>query len=396
MEEDRQIQEKPEVQRMSNEKEEPVQTMGEEEEEPVQTMGEEEEEPVQTMGEEEEEEPVQTMGEESEESVQTMGEEEEEPVQANCEEDESVQSKSNSSPSRAPSGFSAKLSARKGKGRPLPRPVKSEMENAFGVDFSKVRIHTDADAAKLNKQIKAQAFTHGNDIYFNDGKYDPTQTGSKRLLAHELTHVVQQGAAGTKIRRKKEVLSSTPVPRTYKKIIDDTGKVQHFEGAESGMTVIVLPDTVGEVPEGYHGKTSYSLAWNWPGWKSNAKDIVIQVDGKATVTLTIQTRYKKGVDPSVTSGYGRGTTPEDVKAGNTSLRFHEGTHGTEYLNYVRAHPVPRFNGKKGMTVEQFEAASAAFDKAMQKYKAAFDAYAKSHGRNHVDCVGTQADFCEDS
>jgi len=66
------------------------------------------------------------------------------------------------------------------------------LENKFGAPFKGVRIHTDPEAAKLCQSIQAQAFTHGYHIYFNQGKYQPHTTEGMRLLAHELTHVVQQ------------------------------------------------------------------------------------------------------------------------------------------------------------------------------------------------------------
>jgi hypothetical protein len=90
--------------------------------------------------------------------------------------------------------LSAALSGSKGSGTALPGPARSRMEAAFGADFSGVRVHTGADAVQMNRQLHAQAFTHGRDIYFNAGKYDPASVDGQHLLAHELTHVVQQHA----------------------------------------------------------------------------------------------------------------------------------------------------------------------------------------------------------
>jgi hypothetical protein len=69
------------------------------------------------------------------------------------------------------------------------------MEPRFGADFSGVRVHTDRESAQMNRELSAQAFTHGRDIYMGEGKYNPGSDAGKRLLAHELTHVVQQGGA---------------------------------------------------------------------------------------------------------------------------------------------------------------------------------------------------------
>ncbi len=87
-----------------------------------------------------------------------------------------------------------KLNRAKGLGSPMDVDTRTGMESAFGKDFSEVRIHTDARAVQMNQDLNAQAFTHGNDIYFNEGKYNPQAQDGQHLLAHELTHTVQQGA----------------------------------------------------------------------------------------------------------------------------------------------------------------------------------------------------------
>lgn len=85
------------------------------------------------------------------------------------------------------------LRSMRGGGRPLPEGVRSYMEPRFGYDFSNVRIHTGARAAETARSLNARAFASKRDIVFNDGQFDPESTSGKRLLAHELTHVIQQG-----------------------------------------------------------------------------------------------------------------------------------------------------------------------------------------------------------
>ncbi len=97
----------------------------------------------------------------------------------------------------------SKLSNEHG-GQSLPKHVAQGMGQQIGADFSNVRIHTDSTAVQMNRDLGAKAFTHGKDIYFNEGNYNPTSTDGKRLLAHELTHTVQQGASGKKIQRNKD------------------------------------------------------------------------------------------------------------------------------------------------------------------------------------------------
>ena len=97
------------------------------------------------------------------------------------------------------------LQRSKGGGRPLAPPVRNQMESAFGADFSTVKVHTDTSAVQMNQALGARAFTNGADIYFNQGNYSVNNTEGKRLLAHELTHVVQQGASGARVGEQSSV-----------------------------------------------------------------------------------------------------------------------------------------------------------------------------------------------
>lgn len=80
----------------------------------------------------------------------------------------------------------------RGGGRPIDQGVRTRMESSFGTDFSGVRVHTDAKADALNQTLNARAFTTGQDIFFRQGRYNPGSSKGRELLAHELTHVVQQ------------------------------------------------------------------------------------------------------------------------------------------------------------------------------------------------------------
>ncbi|MBE9586601.1 DUF4157 domain-containing protein [Mucilaginibacter sp. JRF] len=88
--------------------------------------------------------------------------------------------------------FSNALQASASGGHAMDRDTGSFMSSRFGTDLSNVRIHTDSASASLSRQINARAFTYGNDIYFNSNQYKPNTTEGKHLLAHELTHTLQQ------------------------------------------------------------------------------------------------------------------------------------------------------------------------------------------------------------
>jgi hypothetical protein len=94
------------------------------------------------------------------------------------------------------------IESARGGGRPMDSGIRTNMEAAFGADFSGVRVHTGAQSDSLNKAVQARAFTTGQDIFFSGGEYDPGSSGGKELLAHELTHVVQQN--GPAVARKDE------------------------------------------------------------------------------------------------------------------------------------------------------------------------------------------------
>lgn len=91
-----------------------------------------------------------------------------------------------------------------GGGRALPEQVRQDMEPRFQADFSRVRIHTDESAARASRQVQARAFTVGERIYFAGGQFRPETGEGRELIAHELTHTIQQGAAPQAIQRTPE------------------------------------------------------------------------------------------------------------------------------------------------------------------------------------------------
>ncbi|WHZ15366.1 MAG: hypothetical protein OJF52_002210 [Nitrospira sp.] len=93
-------------------------------------------------------------------------------------------------------------------GRPLDRSTLAFMESRFGCDFSQVRVHTDAKAAESARTVEASAYTVGNDVVFGAGHYAPGTSAGRRLLSHELAHVVQQNTSVRLTQIQKESLSS--------------------------------------------------------------------------------------------------------------------------------------------------------------------------------------------
>ncbi|MEH2198734.1 eCIS core domain-containing protein [Nostoc sp.] len=86
----------------------------------------------------------------------------------------------------------ASINQARGGGQTMGDNIREPMEQAFGADFSGVKVHTDDRSDQLNRSIQARAFTTGQDVFFRQGEYNPGSRGGQELLAHELTHVVQQ------------------------------------------------------------------------------------------------------------------------------------------------------------------------------------------------------------
>ena len=97
-----------------------------------------------------------------------------------------------------------------GSGNRMDAETNSFMSNRFGSNFSEIKIHTDSESINLNRDLNARAFTVGRDIYFNEGEYQPASAQGKKLLAHELTHTIQQGrgAVGQVQRTPAEELAA--------------------------------------------------------------------------------------------------------------------------------------------------------------------------------------------
>jgi len=161
---------------------------------------------VQRQAEEEEEEKVQTKAVDSRipQAIQLQAEEEEEKVQTKLqrqaapeEDEEKVQTRAtDSGVPEVTQNLEERINAARGSGEALPGSVRASFEPHLGRDFGDVRVHRDSEADNLSRDLGAKAFTTGKDIFFRNSDYQPDSDDGKRLLAHELTHVVQQNALG--------------------------------------------------------------------------------------------------------------------------------------------------------------------------------------------------------
>jgi len=130
------------------------------------------------------------------------------------------------------------IQAKRGGGSALDAPVRGQMERAFQSDFSNVRIHQDGTSDSLNRSLEARAFTTGQDIFFRQGAYQPGTSGGRELIAHELTHVVQQ--TGDRVERKLQAKMSVSQP----------GDAYEVEADRMAQTVIRAETTPAATPQG--------------------------------------------------------------------------------------------------------------------------------------------------
>lgn len=146
-------------------------------------------------------------------------------------------------------------------GVPLGSTVRQFMEPRFGVDFSRVRIHANRRAAALSRSISARAFTHGRHVYFNEGEYQPDTHDGKRVLAHELTHVIQQGGS-------RSTQQPVAVPRAISAGTAGSAIIQRMGPLGAELRQNVAP--WGSGPTGSDYEVSTDAGSNLSGWQAYA------------------------------------------------------------------------------------------------------------------------------
>lgn len=150
-----------------------------------------------------------------------------------CEEDEKVQrkpltsfiqKKGGETGTVASDAVSSRIGSTKGSGNNMDSSTQSYMESRFDADFSNVKIHTGNDAVQMSNELNAQAFTVGSDIYFNSNRYNPSSNAGKHLLAHELTHTIQQeGNIGRKIQKRDMAFNPSVVAVQLRNAMEGLG-----------------------------------------------------------------------------------------------------------------------------------------------------------------------------
>jgi hypothetical protein len=252
---------------------------------------------------------------------------------SNCEEEEKVQMKGETT---ALVGFAAPQSVNdviNSGGQSLDRSTRNFMESRFGYDFGNVKIHNDASAHQSSKEINALAYTNGNHLVFGEGQYQPNTSSGKKLLAHELAHVIQQsGNHGTVVQKdddKKKVARKNLIvigegwkgSGQLSKVLPKNGrviKVSSIEDLEGKLKKIDFP--IGTIYFITHSSQDGSLKFgNKEGFVKPA-DIITKLSNvfsEANAPETIDFRgCSVGKDPAAMNNLGKAIGAKTVIAGN--------------------------------------------------------------------------------
>ena len=314
---------------------------------------------------EDKEKPVQAkfLTETSREPLQRQPETEEE-------EKEPIQAKSAGSMSdsfEAGGDVETQVSQSKGRGSPLPDPVRAYMEPRFGVDFSDVRVHTGSDALQMNRDVGAQAFTHGSDIYFGEGR-SPTNL---ELTAHELTHVVQQtGGAPLQTKRLDKASSANIDPSIQRTCAACAAGKEEEKGSDpilQRQSVIQREgdDEESESSEGFLTAVSDAASGAWDSASNTASDVVDSASNAASGTWDAASGAASGAWNTASGAASGAGTRHPVQQAGLGTR-----HPAQQTGLGTRHPVQQAGLGRGIRCSKrgWDAASGAASGAGMQHR----------------------------
>ena len=183
-------------------------------------------------------------------------------------EDELVQKKASGTTPDVTPTINSSIQSLQGKGQPLSKSERNFFEPRFGADFSQVRLHTDNQAASTAKSINARAFTHGNNVIFGAGEYSSGLAGRK-IMAHELTHTIQQRTSKVSSIQRLGDLSQVPSTMLCKVATTSAGFITANALFEVG-SFNLSSATIAEI-------ASFIVRWRSSGANKN-----VRIDGYAS------------------------------------------------------------------------------------------------------------------
>jgi hypothetical protein len=211
-----------------------------------------------------------------------------------------------------------------GGGKPLDGKVRTHMEQRIGADFRGVKVHTDGKADQLNRSLNARAFTTGQDIFFRKGAYNAGNAEGQKLIAHELTHVVQQSGAhsgGAGVRRQ---VSKTAGP-VIQRALYIGGAEYELEAGDNDEDILVQPEQrelLDVADRSYRVvKGGHQVQHNKQTWSRIKAEIPGYQQLDRSSKKGIKDRFKKWIDREEEVDYKKGKklpgglTTEMVKIG---------------------------------------------------------------------------------
>ena len=251
----------------------------------------------------------------------------------------------------------------RGGGQPLAADLQRSMGQSMGADFSGVKVHTDSQSDQLNQSIQAKAFTTGQDVFFRQGAYEPSSRGGQELIAHELTHVVQQNGGTvqrspqpTEISNGKS-LSAEPIQRKFDPALLD--KMEKHIGSKASQQKLVSGEGHGQemaeqlarggdgknenvnnftAGEGQYNKSWFGFGSDWNKKKGGAveQEATPEVMSQTLMNLVRLTKYDDTASASVLELANGGQDLQDEQMWNLVVV------NSKFMSYIQ----------KGMTINK--------------------------------------------
>ena len=236
---------------------------------------------------------------------------------------------------RSASGLGALGFIPSGGGMLFPAPVREHFEAGFGRSFDDVRIHTDEPAARSALSLQADAFTVGPDIYFGAGKFDPESTDGRRLIAHELTHTIQQqGTAQSVMRQAAPGPSPAPATPAAEATTPESAGPAAYDGCPEPQSIIAArTEAAAKVARAVELLDPAKLASVAPLLQKHFHVDASRPESQATVA-TIRSQFSRmetGLNSGIrilcrsvqrpTGAYKRSTMPVDSQCGGGTDAF---------------------------------------------------------------------------
>ncbi len=233
-------------------------------------------------------------------------------------------------------------------GEPLAPVVRAPLEARFGHDFSTVRIHSDAEAGSAAAELRADAYTVGQDIVFGDGAFAPVTSEGERLLAHELTHVVQQSSSPDLLGERQSINARESGARVSSR----TDPAERAADAAADRVVAgepVAADLLGASTDSLSGGAAVVQRWPWDDDSSNSAPAPAPAPAS----------------DSGSSSSGGGSIWDSVTSfASTAVSDVKSAAGAVYDNYEKSTDFASLNKELGQGVDWVEKQSAAGTQAM--------------------------------